>query len=473
MANRRETTQELPVELLHAIFRFTLPPVELLDPTPSRGPRSPWMRMMAAKRALAQVSKHWHSVALTFLYEDICFRYSTQVSALAATFRGNPTVGCLVKTIVVDCPVTSEMRDAFVLDLAHILSQCTALRTIIFTDSAFAMEDDLRRVALYPFPVRIEHAIKRRKDTLQRFEQWPLGGTPHFTMPVSCITPATRLRVLAINVDHPSSLESVTLPALEELDLSQEYDVPRLENMDRFLSWTLPRLRILILPMATRIQGLVLKAHGRALEYLEFRDHLELGSNAHAPYCDYIHLCPALRHLVFVARSPSKDLAVLNRLPAHPTLAFVDMWVNSPAEALCAEFIERRAARKLATDVQWKNVRLLDRALSTVVALPRLFPPDTPETDLPSTHSVPGLAITHTTWGVYRSDLNDLFPLDDSSDEYDVDEGSESARSTSDTDSYGFDPEEEAGSSDSSEDEDGLDADVDAVGDLDVDVNMN
>ena len=149
------------------------------------------------------------------------------------------------------------------------------------------------------------------------------------------------------------------------------------------------------------------------------------------------------------------------------------MWINSPAETLCTEFIERRAARKLATDVQWKNVRLLDRALSTVVALPRLFPPDTPETDLPSTHSVPGLAITHTTWGVYRSDLDDLFPLDDSSDEYDADEGSESAISTSDTDSYGFDPEEEAGSSGSSENEDGLDADVDAIGDLDVDVNMN
>ena len=433
VSSQNGSADELPVELLHAIFRYVLPPSTLLDPTPSRGPYSPWARALTTKRNLSHVSRHWHSVALSFLYEDISFRHPTQVRALAATLRENPGLARHVKTIVVDCPVTLKIRDALILDLAQILYRCTSLRTLVFTDSPFAMEDDLRCITLYPFPGRMSQAIQSLSESLECFEQWPLGGTPHFTMPISCLAPATRLRKLTINVDHPASLEPVSLPALEELDLSQEYDLPRVERAsERFVAWSLPRLRALVLPMTTRVQGPVLAAHGRALAFLEFRDHLEMGTHPDSdaprhPYIDHLHLCPALRHLVFPARAAANDVGIVDRLPAHPTLAYVDVWLNSPAGDMLASFVERRAARKIAPELRWKNIRVLDRALNAIVALPRLFPPDAPEAELPSVHAIPGLSITHAAWGVYRSDLDVLFRRGDNGGDSDLSDATDSA----------------------------------------------
>ena len=89
------------------------------------------------------------------------------------------------------------------------------------------MEDDQLRVVLYPFPQIIASAIKTLSGTLQRFEQCPQGGTPHFLASTSTIAACTNLVGLTLNIDNPISLERISLPLLEELDLSQEYDVRR------------------------------------------------------------------------------------------------------------------------------------------------------------------------------------------------------------------------------------------------------
>ncbi len=350
---------------------------------------------------------------MTFLYEEVIFRHVTQVQSFASAFRTNPDLRHFAKRIVVDCPVVTEMRDVVIVDLAYILMQCTELRALAFTDNLFAMEDDLRRVALYHFPSVLAAAVRGLSGTLVRFEQWPSGGTPHFTWPVSCVS-APRLIALAINVDHAASLEAIEMASLEELDLSREYALRRGEDhSQRFIKWKLPRLKRLILPMATDIQGRVLQQLGGSLTYLEFRDHLDMSvrwnKGPWKPYVDYLHFCPALRHLVF----QSSNIATLNELPSHPTLVYVDMWIHSPAGQIRQDFAEMRKHRRIAGELQWKNVRLLDRALSWNRQLPELFPPDVPEEELPCIHTIPGLSITHAAWGVYRSDLDTLYPPDD------------------------------------------------------------
>lgn len=467
--HKNGSTDDLPTELLHTILRFTLPPSTLLDPTPSRGAQSLWIRALVIKKGLSQVSKRWHSVLLPFMYEEVSFRHATQVRAFAASLRGNTDLTSLVRRIVVDCPVTSEVRDVVIGDLAYILTRCSRMRVLIFTDNPFVMEDDLRSVALYPFPSTLAAAVESLSGTLRRFEQWPQGGGHHFTFPIRCITSCQQLTSLAINVDHPASLEPISFPSLEELDLSQEYDVRRAEHSGRFTTWELPSIKRLILPMATNIQGEILLKYGRSIDFLEFRDHLDMAPHLHPessrhPYIELLHLCPTLRHLVFqVKTSHLSDFQLLNRFQAHPTLAYIDIWVTSPAGKLRREFLALRQARKLASGMPWKNIRLLDRALNYIHTrrLPQLFPPDTPEDELPCTHSILGLAIVHAPWGVYRGDLDVLYPS------FDSDSGEESDSEDSNDDS-------EASSSDrtfspprtpsddtvtESEDEDGMDVD--------------
>ena len=120
------STDDLPVELLHTIFRFVLPPSTLLDPTPSRGPHSPWVQALASKLSLGRVSKRWHSSVLPFMYEEVTFRYATQVQSFARSLRQNPDLSYLVKRIIVDCPVTAEIRESVTSDLAFILTRCTS-----------------------------------------------------------------------------------------------------------------------------------------------------------------------------------------------------------------------------------------------------------------------------------------------------------------------------------------------------------
>ena len=470
------STDDLPVELLHTIFRFVLPPSTLLDPTPSRGPHSPWVQALASKLSLGRVSKRWHSSVLPFMYEEVTFRYATQVQSFARSLRQNPDLSYLVKRIVVDCPVTAEIRESVTSDLAFILTRCTRLRNLVFTDNLFSMEDleDIRHIMLYPFSPALTSAIRTLSSTLQRFEQWPQGGSQlmHFTFPINCITSCTQLIALSINIDHPASLERVVLPTLEELDLSQEYDVRRGDgHATRFIKWELPRLKRLVLPMATDIQGRVLQKWGKTIEYLEFRDHLDMGlhlysESSHHPYADHIHLCAKLHHLVFQMRgSTSNYFETVDRIPTHPTLAYIDIWTISPAGERLADFVVSRTGRKLAKDVPWKNIRLLDRALDAIVRLPQLFPPDTPDHELPRVHRIPGLAIVHTAWGVYRKDLDMLFPElsnahtgDDDNMSSASDSSDTSAASTDDSDdTYSY---EGTVSDDSvTEDEDGMDVD--------------
>ncbi|KAH9914791.1 uncharacterized protein BXZ73DRAFT_106462 [Epithele typhae] len=98
----------------------------------------------------------------------------------------------------------------------------------------------------------------------------------------------------------------------------------------------------IIIIIITRVQAGVLRAHRTALTYLEFRDHTEMGlrdaededgasgsvSPASAPHLALLHLCPRLRHLVFEGRKNDVE-SDADRLPPHPTPAFVDVWVST------------------------------------------------------------------------------------------------------------------------------------------------
>ncbi|KAH9932679.1 uncharacterized protein BXZ73DRAFT_101221 [Epithele typhae] len=367
---RAGPTDELPVELLHAVFQYASPPSQLVDPIPTRGSHTLWTHVMHWKFNFLRVCKHWHRVALVSMYEDVALRSARQVYAFAAALRGNPALGPLVKLLLIDCPVVLEIRELVVRDLVYIVTQCAGLRTLIFTDSLFTMEDELRRVALYPFHNRLAVAVSHLSDTLTRFEQWPQGGTPHFTAPLHVLAPFAHLRTLAINVDHPAGREPLSLPSLVELDLSKAYDTdgtpeaPPPPPAPRFDRWALPRLTALVLPLVTRVQAGVLRAHGATLTYLEFRDHMEMGlrdadddddgtGGPPAPHLALLHLCPRLRHLVFEGRE--NDVSDADRLPPHPTLAFVDVWTawgvyRSDLDALFPDARVRRASAATLAD---------------------------------------------------------------------------------------------------------------------------
>ncbi|KAI0643125.1 hypothetical protein C8Q79DRAFT_981704 [Trametes meyenii] len=421
LSNEASVADDLPPELLYAIFRFVLPPSDLLDPAPSRNPNSRWAHALSARRRLTEVCWRWRSVAQTMLYEDIALHDDTQVRALAQTLRATPELGCLVKRIVVDCPAPPrlellEFKAETVQDLVDILDRCTSLRSLVFTDMPFVAEGPLRgTMIVLEFPHALADAIARRASTLQRFEQWPGGSAHlHFRFPISAITPCEHLVSLAINVEHPASGEHIFLPHLEELDLSRQYDLSRADLSQRFATWEMPRLRRLALPVATGFYKTFLQAHGKMLAYLEFRDHLDVLTATRQSFCKYVHLCPSLRHLVFDAKG--SDFLIANEILPHPTLQYIDIWVNSPAAGMRTTFLEMREKRTLVPGTQWKNVRLLDRALHWVTRLSTVFPPDTPLAELPSVHHTPGLSITHTEWGVYGSDLDVLYPEEDGLD---------------------------------------------------------
>ena len=420
----------LPVELLLDVFRYVLPPSRLLDPLSSRGTDSPWTRAMAAKATLAQVNRRWHAVALHLLYEEACLRRPAQVRSLADSLRANLSRLHLVKTVIVDCPAdTEEDRTLVFGGLIKILVLCTRLRTLIFTDALFSKDvklnlktpflfQDSHETYQYDIPTMLVTLIGSiLSRTLTRFEHWPEGGTTFYThrsiaWPLSRFTNAPHLTSLAIHIDNPAALDLIVLPSLEELDLSRDYATPRdWERSTYFLAWELPRLRHLILPVMTNIHEKFLKRFGARITYLEFRDHLDLTMRydfaPSMPPTHHIHFCPALQHLVFQADAHATTMPPL---PEHPTLAYIDVWVHSPAGRLRHDLIAAHADKQAEREVRLMNVRFLDRALHGIPGIPELFPPWTPAGELPSVHAIPGLSITHAVWGVYRSDLDELFP---------------------------------------------------------------
>ncbi|KAI0366906.1 hypothetical protein BV20DRAFT_616278 [Pilatotrama ljubarskyi] len=462
MDGQARVIDDLPAELLDTIFRFALPPNSLLDPASTRSPRSRWALALHAKRNLTEVCWRWRPVAQAILYEEISLRHAYQARALSKAFRGNPELGRLVKKVVVDCPAppsseTWEVKNAVVLDLVDILLECTSLKTLVFTDTLFVEEAPNCTIEALEFPRAFVEVIMKRAGTLRRVEQWPQGGAhAHFEFPINAILSCTHLVSLTINLNHGAAEKHVVLPFLEELDLSRQYDVPTAaqHNLNHFAKWEMPRLRRLVLPVSSDLYKTFLQKHGRMISYLEFRDHLDLLSMPIRPFCQYIHLCPNLRHFVFDAKG--SDFMAANDILPHPTLAYIDIWVNSPADVMRSAFMEMRAKRTIAPQTTWKNVRLLDRALHWVTELPTLFPPDTPSVELPSVHRSPGLSITHTDWGIYRSDLDELYPEEvppvedgdtepvDDREEPKWDEGEETEEETEEeTDPSGSDEDEE------------------------------
>ncbi|KAI1784820.1 hypothetical protein LXA43DRAFT_1077239 [Ganoderma leucocontextum] len=419
----------LPVELLLDVFRYVLPPSRLLDPVYTRGTHTPWTRAMTAKATIVQVNRHWHSVVLTLLYEEASLRRSAQVRSFADALRGNAGLPHLVKTIVFDCTAdTGEERNFVFSDLVYILTRCTRLRTLIFTDALFVRDVKRKRdlgivfadsldLCQYAIPMTLIDAVESvLSRTLVRFEHWPQGGATTFTRhsmawPVHRFTASPHLTTLAIHVDNPAALERIVLASLDELDLSRDYVTPR--DWDRskyFLSWELPRLRHLVLPVMSNIHGSFLQRFGKSITYLEFRDHLDLHmryvGGPPTPPTDHIHFCPSLQHLVLQA----DDQSSIPRLPSLPTPAYIDLWFYSPAGHLRYDLVAARSHGMVGRDIRAQNVRFLDRALHGIPGLPELFPPGTPEDELPRVHAISGLSITHAAWGVYRSDLDELFP---------------------------------------------------------------
>ncbi len=88
----------------------------------------------------------------------------------------------------------------------------------------------------------------------------------------------------------------------------------------------MPRLKRVVLPVVTDLYKKFLETHGATITYLEFRDHLDLLSEPRRSFCQYVHLCPNLLHFVFDAKG--SDYTTANEIQPHPTLQYIDIWVN-------------------------------------------------------------------------------------------------------------------------------------------------
>ncbi|KAI9058150.1 hypothetical protein FKP32DRAFT_1669087 [Trametes sanguinea] len=409
--NEGNLANDLPIEILHAIFRFTLPPNALLDPT-CRSFDHSWLQSMEQKTLLTQVCSRWRSAALPFLYEEVWLRYACQLHALQWTLSHNPEIAPLVKKLAVDIPTPprarADFRTSVLIALATVLRECTDLKSLLFTDAFFVVEKlrphVVEEVELLAFPAEIEEAIRERSGTLQYLEQWPQQSVnARYRFSLTTVMSCELLLSLTIDVDPAVGLEPVHLPLLEELDLSRHFAV-----------WELPRLKRVVLPIATHRYSLFLRKHGKTITYLELRSHWIKQTPPTARIWGELASCPELRHLVLddprglLTSSPSPLHPFEDQSLAHPSLKYIDFWTTLVALDLPA-FHERRAKRAIASNVSWENVRLLDRSLNRLARLPTLFPPDQPSWELPSVHDVPGMSIVHAEWAVYRGDLPTVY----------------------------------------------------------------
>ncbi|KAF7297404.1 hypothetical protein MIND_00974000 [Mycena indigotica] len=285
---RASAINRLPIEILDMILAEALPPNWLLDPSLKCGPDSAWCHAMTMKRSLSLVCKYWYSAMVKFFYRDIAIRRAPQLFCLAQTLARCPDFGNDVHSFTMMCYVLKEDTELVTNALSDIWKKCPKLKQVA----------QLSPLELpFPYPLPALPVTVERLD-IGQFE-----------------SPELIANLLS---KHCSQLRELSVPGLDSELLDLPFAFPHLETLhvlrwniagsqlSKFgTQWSMPKLRNLRFA-ARQFQiptyDLILRHHGRNLEYLEFPNiytHQHIRSGGYLEdYQPLLQLCGKLKHVV-------------------------------------------------------------------------------------------------------------------------------------------------------------------------------
>ena len=386
-----------PVEIVSLILENTPSPPHEHDPSLWLGPRSPWMCHLRFLKSLALVCRAWWEPATRVLYQHITLRRMGQIPALAHTLSSATESGRYLSTFIKhitvrDCIVLPQCANAVRENLQIIFQRCTSLRSFTFQDHPHISLIRSGRTELFhnpPLdPTWVSLGIgKTVLETCLTSSLHELHIVMHFDQEDMVelhrsLTSMTRLQTLGLErepfLSHNSSDRTspnfrlplpLCLEFLEDLTLDAAF-------VDAS-SWSLPRLRSLTVTHCSRMPVSLLKAHGKALAYLNVcpawtvwrenrytyaRDDLE-------PVLEY---CTVLEHLVVPAISTfelSSRHQKLNRGPLS-RLRYIDSWVVDWTASYPAKNMGWVSQDWLLEDIDQTMFPVLGTRIRTLIGAP-------------------------------------------------------------------------------------------------------
>ncbi|KAG6847459.1 hypothetical protein H0H93_008005, partial [Arthromyces matolae] len=279
---------QLPRQLLESIFQRSYAPRFLLDPTPERGTRTPWLHSIRTKLVLSNVCRLWNEIATPLLYEDIALRRWEPMESFMRTIDDKPEYGKFVRIIEIHVLLTEEgdYRQSLIDEyLDTIIIKCPLLA-------------DLRVPTIYPLTL----------GTRQSPDLWP--PITHLSLnlyPGSDLLHLLRLShqtlihlsisLRTIQKDPPSTYAPIHLPRLTYLAISEGVWSRRSELQGQAFIEALevPSLHTLaiqsLLPEMIDVLTSFLESNGQNIRSLfcEWYDRVDIRG--------LLDKCPGLEHL--------------------------------------------------------------------------------------------------------------------------------------------------------------------------------
>ncbi|KAH9888534.1 hypothetical protein C8Q73DRAFT_710561 [Cubamyces lactineus] len=350
----------MPVELLLFIFELTQDGLYQHDPSIIQGPRSPWMIALRTRKALAFTCKAFAGPATELLYGDIVLRRMGQIPALARTLDPTHTASAgvfsqLVRSIRIDsCVVWAPFADVVREDLRSILERCNALTSFSYRPhpsfyrhttmshcdedpelNAFGPEwlwgldtDDRFTGVLQPSTLRSLRFLDLQIPDCSVSLWVALNAA------LDCASNMVKLRLypeyIALDtVSRPDSARPIRLPALEDLQVHDQYGVPYAGSFVQTHiceSWELPRLVALTVSGSNVPfqEAPLIHKYGPQITYLQWGTNTlsrrQILNDAH----NLGMRCPRLEHLVVQGYRSHIHDSFANIV--CPTLRVLDLW---------------------------------------------------------------------------------------------------------------------------------------------------
>ncbi|EPQ61296.1 hypothetical protein GLOTRDRAFT_135799 [Gloeophyllum trabeum ATCC 11539] len=412
----KSAIERQPPEILRIIFDFCFGPYDLLEPSMTQGPNSPWSRTLRDQKSIVRVCKAWWSVGVESLYKHVALRRVGQIPALLRTLDGDSQaqLSHLISSIAVVCAVPDICQLAFSSSLDCLLDKCPRLSKLTYapifdgypgSQPSHDMAPHFRSVTHLAFGDDVpmcQSLFDLLKATTQLKSLSLVVG--------DLVTHEWRIPQDMVHLVH---LEHLSLRVLREgsQDIQQVRDglnLPNLRSLE--CSYVHRRLWKDVLPL--------IASKGATLRMLSLKCVIPYCDQSYAPYDiqPLIEQCPLLEHLIFMA-----DLT----FPlCHPTLRWVDILAWSPNTT---SWPSRGHWRGWSVDddnfaaeppTSWRRllegftreafpvlerVRLIDPELAAMPYLAVALPPPTSEYQCLKIH-VPGATILETFDMIRRED---------------------------------------------------------------------
>jgi len=352
---------ELPVEILHAVFERVLLPPCLVDPTANRQPTALWNSERRQKLSLLCVSKTWYLAARMYLYQEVSISDARQVARLLRSVKENQGLAPLIKTFVLSCYIHGQHLPQLETDLRELVNSCTNLTSFNCTPKLPLAYPGVLHACQVPSithlwlgeGVRWEPAAEMLRVLSPRLVS--LGFTAHFQHSELSWTATTP-------IDIPFSF-----PALESLFLTVHCDTSAFSRL--LGQWDMPILERLTMggdelteQTLRMLSRLVFSWTGLAIRYLNVRDCTPIREKT-SIVADIVAELPHLEHLVC-------HRSHIQHLEPHAKLRWIDGWGPNWMNRSRIPVLEPAAFPKL------DGIRHMSILLLELPMLPFDLPPD-------------------------------------------------------------------------------------------------